>query len=126
MRKSMICMMKSLRVGHTAFEKQHDQPEGAFTERNMNRLQQSWVKTAMQYVMDEKGQNLLDNLAWFAKKLYTVMTSASACEHMWSIEGWIHKKRRNRSICSCATSRTIQMMTMILTPALRVKSKTDE
>ena len=24
------------------------------------------------------------------------MTSASACEHMWSIEGWIHNKRRNR------------------------------
>jgi hypothetical protein len=24
-------------------EKQHDQPEGAFTERNMNRSQQSWV-----------------------------------------------------------------------------------
>ena len=24
------------------------------------------------------------------------MTSASACEHMWSIAGWIHNKRRNR------------------------------
>ena len=22
--------------------------------------------------------------------------SASACEHSWSIEGWIHSKRRNR------------------------------
>jgi hypothetical protein len=28
--------------------------------------------------------------------LCSVMTSASACEHMWSIEGWIHNKRRNR------------------------------
>jgi hypothetical protein len=28
-------------------EKQHDQPEGAFTERNMNRSQQTWVKTFM-------------------------------------------------------------------------------
>jgi hypothetical protein len=24
------------------------------------------------------------------------MCSASACEHCWSIEGWIHSKRRNR------------------------------
>ena len=42
-------------------EKQHDQPEGAFTQRNMNRSQQSWVKTFMQDVMDEKGQVLFDN-----------------------------------------------------------------
>ena len=46
--------------------------------------------------MDEKGQSLFDNLGWFAKKLCSVMTSASACEHMWSIEGWIHNTRRNR------------------------------
>jgi hypothetical protein len=54
------------------------------------------VKTFMQDVMDEKGQVLFDNLAWFAKKLCSVMASASACEHMRSIEGWIHNKRRNR------------------------------
>ena len=24
------------------------------------------------------------------------MCSASACEHCWSIEGWIHSQRRNR------------------------------
>jgi hypothetical protein len=53
-------------------------------------------KTFMQDVMDEQGQVLFDNLAWFAKKLCSVMTSTSACEHMWSIEGWIHNKRRNR------------------------------
>ena len=35
----------------------------------------------MQDVMDEKGQ-AFDNLAWFAKKLCSVMTSASACEHV--------------------------------------------
>ena len=62
----------------------------------MNRSQQTWVKTFMQDVMDEMGQVLFDNLAWFAKKLCSVMTSASACEHMWSIEGWIHNKRRHR------------------------------
>jgi hypothetical protein len=25
-----------------------------------------------------------------------VLPSASACEHSWAIEGWIHSKRRNR------------------------------
>ena len=49
----------------------------------------------MQDVMDENGQVLFDNLSWFAKKLCLVMTCASAYEHMWSIEGWIHNKRRN-------------------------------
>ena len=28
-------------------------------------------------------------------KVSGVMCSASACEHCWSIEGWIHSKRRN-------------------------------
>ena len=77
-------------------EHQHDQPEGSFTERNMNRSHQTWVTTFMQDDMDEKGRVLFDNLSWFVKKLCWVMTSASACEHMWSIEGWMHNKRRNR------------------------------
>jgi hypothetical protein len=59
-------------------EKQYDKSEGVFTQANMNRSQQSWVKTFMQDVMDEQGQVLFDNLAWFAKKLCSVMTSASA------------------------------------------------
>jgi hypothetical protein len=53
-------------------------------------------KTFMQDVMDEQGQVLFDNLAWFTEKLCSVMTSSSAYEHMWNIEGWIHNKRRNR------------------------------
>jgi hypothetical protein len=53
-------------------------------------------KTFIQDVMDEQGQVLFDNLAWFVKKLCSVMTSASVCEHMWNIEGWIHNKHRNR------------------------------
>ena len=120
--------------------------------------------------MDEKGQVLFDKLAWFAKKLCSVMTSASACEHMWSIKGWIHNKHRNRLAqpnveravrahgnlvlrevmllskqqkvtwdsqtriseperhTNSQTSKvwTIQMMmTLILTPALSVKTNTD-
>ncbi len=54
------------------------------------------MKTFIQDVMDEKGQVLFDNLAWFAKNLCSVMTSTSVFEHMWSIEGWIHNKHRNR------------------------------
>jgi hypothetical protein len=49
-------------------EKQHDQPEGAFTERNMNGSQQSWVKSFMQHVMDEKRQVLFDNLTWCSRR----------------------------------------------------------
>ncbi len=29
-------------------------------------------------------------------KVSGVMCSASACEHGWSVEGWIHSQRRNR------------------------------
>jgi hypothetical protein len=36
-------------------------------------------KTFMQDVMDKQGQVLFDNLAWFAKKMCSVMTGASAC-----------------------------------------------
>ena len=62
----------------------------------MQRSQQSWVKTYMEDITDSSGRVLFDNLTWFVKKLCSVMTSASACEHMWSIAGWIHSKRRNR------------------------------
>ena len=50
----------------------------------------------MEDITDSRGRALFDNLAWFTKKLCSVMTSASACEHMWSIAGWIHNKHRNR------------------------------
>ena len=32
----------------------------------------------------------------FAYKVSGVMCSASVCEHCWSIEGWIHSKRKNK------------------------------
>ncbi len=46
--------------------------------------------------MDSNGRSLFDNLVWFTKKLCSVMTSVSVYDHMWSIAGWIHNKRRNR------------------------------
>ena len=54
------------------------------------------MKTYMEDVTDSSGRTLFDNLAWFTKKLCSVMTSVSVCEHMWSITGWIHSKRRKR------------------------------
>ena len=33
---------------------------------------------------------------WLALKVVLLSCSASACEHIWSIKGWIHSKRRNR------------------------------
>lgn len=50
----------------------------------------------MKGVTDDEGTLLFDDLAWFALKVVRVATSASACEHSWSIEGWIHSKTRNR------------------------------
>jgi hypothetical protein len=35
-------------------------------------------------------------LIWLALKVVLLPCSASACEHSWSIEGWIHSNRRNR------------------------------
>jgi hypothetical protein len=39
---------------------------------------------------------IFKELVWFAYKVCGVMCSASVRENSWSIEGWIHSKRRNR------------------------------
>ena len=62
----------------------------------MQRSQQSWVKTYMEDITDSSGRALFDTLAWFTKKLCSVMTSVSVCENMWNIAGWIHSKLRKR------------------------------
>ena len=36
------------------------------------------------------------DLQWALMRLASLACSASACEHSWSIEGWIHSKKRNR------------------------------
>ena len=33
-------------------------------------------------------------LIWLALKVVLLPCSASACEHSWSIEGWIHKQEK--------------------------------
>jgi hypothetical protein len=41
------------------------------------------------------GQPIFKELDWFTYKVSCVMYSDSVCEHSWSIERWIHSKRRN-------------------------------
>jgi hypothetical protein len=67
-----------------------DDAHGAFTPEMMKLPQATWVETFLE------GLPIFKELAWFAYKVSGVMCSASACEHCWSIEGWIHSKRRNK------------------------------
>jgi hypothetical protein len=46
-----------------------------------------WIKTFLKPWPD---------LMWLVLKVVLLPCSASACEHSWSIQGWIHSKRRNR------------------------------
>jgi hypothetical protein len=59
--------------------------------------QVTWIETFLEGVTDKNtGLTIFKDLAWFAYKVSGVMCSVSACDHCWSIEGWIHFKRRNR------------------------------
>lgn len=73
-----------------------DGEPGAFTAKNMLMKPAIWVETFLETVVDKDGEFLFAALAWFAQKVLCIVCSASACEHCWSIEGWIHSKRRNR------------------------------
>ena len=73
-----------------------DNAHGAFAPEMMTLPQSSWVETFLEGVTDKStGLPIFKKLAWFVYKVSGVMCSASACEHCWSIEGWIHSKRRN-------------------------------
>jgi hypothetical protein len=74
-----------------------DNAHGTFTPEMMKLPQATWIETFPEGVTDKNtGLPIFKELAWFACKVSGVMYSASACEHCWSIEGWIHSKRRNR------------------------------
>ena len=74
-----------------------DDAHGAFNPEMMKLPQATWIETFLEGVTDKStGLPIFKELAWFAYKVSGVMCSASACEHCWSIEGWIHSKRRNR------------------------------
>ena len=74
-----------------------DDAHGAFTPEMMKLPQATWIETFVEGVTDKStGLPIFKELAWFVYKVSGVMCSASACEHCWSIEGWIHSKRRNK------------------------------
>ena len=55
---------------------------GAFIPGRMKLPQATWIEAFLEGVTDKSTE--------------LTMRSLSACEHCWSIEGWIHSKRRNR------------------------------
>ncbi len=74
-----------------------DNAHGAFTPEMMKLPQTTWIETFVEGVTDKNtGLPIFKELVWFAYKVPGVMCSVSACEHCWSIEGWIHSKRRNK------------------------------
>jgi hAT family C-terminal dimerisation region len=60
---------------------------GAFTAKSLSMTAPSWIEM---FYMPWPA------LVWFALKVISIPPSASACEHSWSIEGWMHSKVRNR------------------------------
>ncbi len=64
-----------------------DREPGAFHEHCMSADMYVWIRTFLKPWPD---------LMWLALKVMLLPCSASACKHSWSIEGWIHSKRRNR------------------------------
>ena len=52
-------------------------------------------------------------LRWVAMRLTSLSCSASGCEHSWSIEGWIHSKKRNR-LDQTHVERLVRMHTNLL------------
>jgi hypothetical protein len=69
-----------------------------FHPRNDELPQATWIETFVEGVTDKStGLSIFKELPWFVYKVSGVMWSVSACDHCWSIEGWIHSKRRNET-----------------------------
>ncbi len=58
----------------------------------------TWIETFLESFTDKSTGLSIFQGACLVHKVSGVMCSASACEHCWSIEGWIHSKRGIRSI----------------------------
>ena len=87
----------TLRVHHRFDDEVKDDAHGAFTPEMMKLPQTTWIETFLEGVTDKiTGLPIFKELVWFVYKVSGVMCSASACEHCWSMEGWIHSKRRNK------------------------------
>jgi hypothetical protein len=74
-----------------------DDSHGAFTPEMMKLPQATWIETFVEGVTDKyTGLSIFKELVWFTYKVSGVMWSVSGCENCWSIEEWIHSKRRNK------------------------------
>ena len=72
---------------HNLHSDMKDREPGAFHADCMKSDMHVWIKTFFKP---------WPALMWLALKVVLLPCSASACEHSWSIEGWIHSNRRNR------------------------------
>ena len=61
--------------------------KAAFTVRACKMAAFEWARTYLYH---------WPAIMWVAMRLGGLSCSASGCEHSWSIEGWIHSKKRNR------------------------------
>ncbi len=83
----------SINTQYTAFRNACEQKtldmtdEVAFSSQSLGVPPHVWIETWMDNWPD---------LMWFSLRVVCIPCSASAAEHSWSIEGWIHSKRRNR------------------------------
>ncbi len=87
----------TLRVQNRFDDEVKDDAHGAVTPEMMKLPRATWIETFVEGVTDKStGLPIFKELAWFAYKVSGVMCLESTCEHCWSIEGWIHSKRRNK------------------------------
>ncbi len=105
---SIICMtlhyaqlcqtqLITLRVQYRFDDEVKDDAHCTFTPEMMKLPQETWIETFVESVTDKcTGLSIFKEIVWFTYKVSGVMCSVSACEHCWSIEGWIHSKRRNK------------------------------
>ena len=55
------------------------------------------LRVSIDTMGEEKTMDFIwPDLMWLDLKVVLLPCSVSACEHIWSIQGWIHSKRRNR------------------------------
>ena len=81
-------MLASFRTGsHNLHGDMNDREPGAFHAECMKCDVHVWIKTIFKPWPD---------LMWLVLKVVLLPCSASTCEHNWSIEDWIHSKKRNR------------------------------
>jgi hypothetical protein len=84
-------------------------------------FQSVWIQTFLEGVTDNDNTPIFDALAWFAYKLSGVICSASACEHCWSIAGWIHSKRQRNKLGAKMVERLVRAHTnLVLREALNL------